>query len=65
MESEDSPKEEDVCMKLLPNEGEIPNYKSGGDLDVSINQSEEFEDVLDMPEYRRIQMQIWYKHKQV
>ena len=61
MKSEDSPKEEDVSMKLLPNEGEIPDYKSGGDLDVSITQSEEFEDVSNTYEYSRIQ----YEHKKV
>ena len=65
MESEDSPKEEDVSMKLLPNEGEIPDYKSGGNLDVSITQSEEFEDVSDTYEYQQIQDQIEEEHMKV
>ena len=47
MESEDSPNEEDVSMKLLPNEGEVPDYKSGGNEDVSISRSQESENALD------------------
>ena len=47
MEGDGSRNEEDVFMKLLPNEGEVPDYKSVGKEDVSISRSQEFENVSD------------------
>ena len=50
MESEGSRNEEDVSMKLLPNEGEVPDYKSVGNEDVSISCSQVSENVSSEPE---------------
>ena len=58
MESEDLAKEEDFSMKLLSNKAEIPDYKSGGDLDVTIKGSEEFEDISDTLEYKKLQREL-------
>ena len=54
MESEGSPNEEDVYMKLLPNEGEVPDYNSVGNEDVSISRSQEFENVPNKPVDREV-----------
>ena len=45
MESEGSRNEADVSMKLLPNEGEVPDYKSVGNEDVSLSCSHVSENV--------------------
>ena len=46
MESEDSANEEDVSMKLFPNKGEAPDYKSAGDSDGTLSGREESEDLF-------------------
>ena len=45
MESEDSANEEDVSMKLFPNQGEVPDYKSAGDSDGTLSGREESKDL--------------------
>lgn len=58
MESEDLANEEDVSTKLLSNKREIPDYKSGGDLDVTISGSEKFENISDTDEYIELQQEL-------
>lgn len=58
MESEDLANEEDVSTKLLSNKTEIPDYQSGGDLDVTINGSEKFENISDTDEYIELQQEL-------
>ena len=65
MESEDSTKEEDVSMKLLLNKVKIPDYGSGGDLDVTINGNEEFENISDTSEYKELQEELQEEHMKV
>ena len=65
MESEDSTKEEDVSMKLLLNKVKIPDYGSGGDLDVTINGNEEFENISDTYEYQELQEELQEEHMKV
>ena len=55
MESEDSTNGEDVSMNLLTNKAEIP----AGDLDVTKNGNEEFENILYTSEYE----ELWRKRK--
>ena len=63
MESKDSASEEDVSIKLLPNKGEVPDYKSGGELDGTISGNEEFEHV--MPDDPWEQWKLKEKHMKV
>ena len=63
MESKDSASEEDVSIKLLPNKGEVPDYKSGGELDGTISGNEEFEHV--MPKDPIEQFMLERKHMKV
>ena len=65
MGSEDSANAEDVCMKLLSNKGERPDYNSGSDLDVTINVREESENISDTFEYRRLQQEPPREHMEV
>ena len=58
MESEGSQNEEDVSMKLLPNEKEVPNYKSGGNEDVSISQRPEIENASNFEFWERLEKQF-------
>ena len=58
MESEDLANEEDVSTKLLSNKREIPDCKSGGDLDVTISGSEKFENISDTDEYIELQQEL-------
>ena len=58
MESEDLANEEDVSTKLLSNKREIPDNKSGGDLDVTISGSEKFENISDTDEYIELQQEL-------
>ena len=65
MESEDSSNEEDVSMKLLLNKAEIPDYESGGNLDVTINGNEEFENISDTREYKYLKRKLELEHMEV
>ena len=65
MKSEDSSNEEDVSMKLLLNKAEIPDYESGGNLDVSINGNEEFENISDTGEYKYLNQKLELEHMKV
>ena len=65
MESEDSANEEDVSMKLLSNKGEVPDYQSGGNLDVTYNESEEFLHISDTDEYKALREELEEEHIKV
>ena len=52
MEIEDSVNEEDVSIKLLPNEGEVSGNKSGSESDGTIR-SEESADSFDIETWLR------------